>query len=35
MAGKYDAIVGSITITAARQKAVDFVGPYYRPDTSF
>lgn len=30
LAGKYDAIIGSMTITAEREKAVDFVGPYYR-----
>jgi len=30
LAAKYDAIVGSMTITPAREKAVDFVGPYYR-----
>ncbi len=30
LAGKYDAIVGSMTITDERRKAVDFVGPYYR-----
>jgi polar amino acid transport system substrate-binding protein len=30
LAGKFDAIVGSMTITAERQEVVDFVGPYYR-----
>jgi len=30
MANKYDAIVGSMSITEKRLKAVDFVGPYYR-----
>ena len=30
LASKYDAIVGSMSITAKRQKVVDFVGPYYR-----
>lgn len=30
LAGKYDSIIGSMTITAEREKAVDFVGPYYR-----
>lgn len=29
LAKKYDTIVGSMTITEARQKVVDFVGPYY------
>jgi polar amino acid transport system substrate-binding protein len=29
LANKYDTIVGSMTITEERQKAVDFVGPYY------
>lgn len=29
LAGKYDTIVGSMTITPEREKAVDFVGPYY------
>jgi len=29
LANKYDAIVGSMTITADRDKVVDFVGPYY------
>jgi polar amino acid transport system substrate-binding protein len=29
LAGKYDTIVGSMTITPQREKAVDFVGPYY------
>ena len=29
LANKYDAIVGSMSITADRQKVVDFVGPYY------
>lgn len=27
--GKYDAVIGSMTITPERAKAVDFVGPYY------
>ena len=30
LASKYDAIVGSMSITPKRQKVVDFVGPYYR-----
>ncbi len=29
LANKYDAIVGSMTITDERAKVVDFVGPYY------
>lgn len=29
LAEKFDAIVGSMTITPAREKVVDFVGPYY------
>ncbi len=29
LAKKFEAIVGSMTITPAREKAVDFVGPYY------
>lgn len=29
LASKYDTIVGSMTITEDRKKAVDFVGPYY------
>ena len=29
LANKYDTIVGSMTITPEREKAVDFVGPYY------
>ncbi len=29
LANKYDAIVGSMTITAERDEVVDFVGPYY------
>ncbi|MCR4268713.1 ABC transporter substrate-binding protein [Nitratireductor sp. ZSWI3] len=29
LAGKYDTIVGSMTITPEREKVVDFVGPYY------
>jgi polar amino acid transport system substrate-binding protein len=30
LAKKYDAVIGSMTITPAREKVVDFVGPYYR-----
>jgi polar amino acid transport system substrate-binding protein len=30
IANKYDAIVGSMSITEKRLKVVDFVGPYYR-----
>lgn len=30
LAGKYDTIVGSMSITPERQKVVDFVGPYYK-----
>lgn len=30
LAKKYDIVVASMTITPAREKAVDFVGPYYR-----
>jgi ABC-type amino acid transport substrate-binding protein len=30
LAGKYDTIIGSMSITPERQKAVDFAGPYYR-----
>jgi polar amino acid transport system substrate-binding protein len=29
LAGKYDTIVGSMTITPEREKVIDFVGPYY------
>jgi polar amino acid transport system substrate-binding protein len=29
LSGKFDTIVGSLTITPARELAVDFVGPYY------
>lgn len=29
LANKYDAIVGSMTITPEREEVVDFVGPYY------
>ncbi|HUG62407.1 MAG TPA: transporter substrate-binding domain-containing protein [Methylomirabilota bacterium] len=30
LASKFDAVVGSMTITPQRQEVVDFVGPYYR-----
>lgn len=30
LAKKYDAVIGSMTITPEREKVVDFVGPYYR-----
>lgn len=30
LSNRYDAIVGSMTITAERSEVVDFVGPYYR-----
>ncbi|MEX1662238.1 transporter substrate-binding domain-containing protein [uncultured Thioclava sp.] len=30
LANKYDAIIGSMSITPDREKVVDFVGPYYR-----
>ncbi|MEO1190772.1 MAG: ABC transporter substrate-binding protein [Pseudomonadota bacterium] len=30
LAGRYDTIVGSMTITPQRQEVLDFVGPYYR-----
>jgi len=30
LSNKYDAVIGSMTITPEREKVVDFVGPYYR-----
>ncbi|WP_284727796.1 ABC transporter substrate-binding protein [Sphingomonas psychrolutea] len=30
LSNKYDSVIGSMTITPEREKAVDFVGPYYR-----
>lgn len=34
-AGKYDAILASMSITAERQKAVDFTGKYYHVPYAF
>ncbi|MGO4622470.1 transporter substrate-binding domain-containing protein [Ensifer sp. 2YAB10] len=33
--GRYDTIIGSMSITDERKKAVDFVGPYYRSGLAF
>jgi polar amino acid transport system substrate-binding protein len=35
IANKFDAVVGSMSITAERDKVIDFVGPYYNTKRAF
>ncbi|WP_050527807.1 transporter substrate-binding domain-containing protein [Pseudorhodobacter aquimaris] len=35
LANKFDAVVGSMSITAEREKVIDFVGPYYNTKRAF
>ena len=35
IAGKFDAVVGSMSITEERDKVIDFVGPYYNTKRAF